>query len=310
MNQDKDYTWVGIFVVFLTVLAVTTFFWLTATRHDRPYNTYIVYLSEGVSGLNKESEVRFNGVPVGYVALIALDKDNPRLVKLTLRIAEGTPVTTSTVASLNMTGITGATYIELRAKTKKAPLLKTLPGEPYPVINESPSLMMTLNQMVPHIVDAVNNISQGLSQLLTKKNSEAVAKTLENTRVFTQALMSKSNELSETIVALHKTMNNAKLASVDLPQSMQLLKKALRQMTVAADQVAKAGRHVSKTAQSSDVMVQNFTQQMMPSMQQVLFRLNRVLGNLQQVSEKLNRNPSILIRGEAPSSPGPGEQHD
>lgn len=53
--------------------------------------------------------------------------------------------------------------------------------------------------------------------------------------------------------------------------------------------------------------LQNFSQQVLPSMLQTLNRLTSVLAEIEPTARNLKDNPSVLIRGSAPAALGPGE---
>src|SRR3990167_10024623 len=113
MDTKVNYTIVGLFVILVGAIAVLLFLWLTSLKHRDVYDTYIVYMHEEVSGLNAQSAVRYNGVKVGYVESIRLNPKDPQQVVLTLKIKQGTPITTSTIATLKSEGITGVDYVGL-----------------------------------------------------------------------------------------------------------------------------------------------------------------------------------------------------
>ena len=155
MDTKVNYTVVGIFVVVLTVAFVVMFSWLSTTRHDQVYHTYLTYVHEDVTGLSVQTPVRYNGVKVGYVSSVELDPHNPQLVKLTLKVEEGTPITTSTVATLLPMGITGVIYVGLKALTPRAPLLGAKSGQKYPIIPAQPSLFMQLGKVLPELTNKI-----------------------------------------------------------------------------------------------------------------------------------------------------------
>ena len=65
-----------------------------------------------VSGIGLQTPVRFNGVKMGYVQKIELNRaDDPQQVIWTLKIREETPVTTSSIATLRSEGIMGTDYV-------------------------------------------------------------------------------------------------------------------------------------------------------------------------------------------------------
>ena len=77
MDNNAQYTSVGLFVVILTASLIIFFFWLSGRTHNENSLIYLTYMSEEVTGLSVQSPVRYNGVPVGFVKSIRLDPDNP-----------------------------------------------------------------------------------------------------------------------------------------------------------------------------------------------------------------------------------------
>lgn len=134
MEAKTNYTIVGVVVLILLVGLITTMLWLSIGFNQKKYTTYTVYMHEAASGLTQDAPVKYNGVQVGYVKEIRLNQNDPRQVEILLDIEEGTPVTTSTFATLNSQGITGVSYIGLSASTSNLTPITKMPGEPYPVI--------------------------------------------------------------------------------------------------------------------------------------------------------------------------------
>jgi phospholipid/cholesterol/gamma-HCH transport system substrate-binding protein len=307
MESKVNFTVVGIFVIVLSILLVVFFFWLT-TRHAKAYNIYLTYMQEEVTGLSVQSPVRFNGVLVGYVDKIEIDPRNPQLVKLTLKIKEGTPINTSTVAMLNTTGITGIMYVGLKAKTVNAPPLKVQPGQQYPVIPSQPSLLVQLGQVLPQITKNIEQIGNSITKVLDEENRAAIRRTLQHIDRFTKTLSDNNAQIDRMIKSFDTTLQNAAIASKDFPQVMKQLNTSLAAVQATTGQIDRVSLTANKTLGSARLLIQNFSEQVMPTTQQLLEQLNNSLGNLQQFTQELNRNPAMLIRGKQPAVLGPGER--
>lgn len=307
MDTKFNYTIVGLFVVLLGAVMIVLFFWISAMRHDKTYNTYLVLLDENVTGLTVQSPVRFNGVPVGYVDRIQLDPSNPQLVRLLLKIETGTPITTSTVAILQFQGITGVMYVGLKAKTTDAPMLEPKPGEKYPIIPAKPSLLVQLSEVLPQVTENMKKIGESVSRLLDEENQQAIKESLQSVSKFTKTLAENSKNLNDIMGSLSKTLKNTATASKNLPKAMTQLDETLKVVRATSVDFQSAAHSLRSTMKSSKFAVQSLSTQLLPTVQQTMTRLNTVSGNLLNLSSELNNNPSMLIRGKAPSSPGPGE---
>lgn len=308
MDTKVNYTVVGLFVILLGATLIVFILWLTSLKHYKVYNTYVVYMHEEVSGLNVRSPVRYNGVKVGYVKSIRLNPKDPQQVMLVLRIQEGTPITTSTIATVMSEGITGLDYVGLKALTAQAPLLRAKSGEKYPIIPSEPSLLLKLSTALQEVTKTIGDLSTSVSKVFNEKNRRAISKSLANTEKITKTIAQNSKNIDAIMESTKKLLKNSAQASKELPDMIKQLKTTLTSVKNMAYRLNSAGSSMVVTMHDTRTAVQNVSQQLVPSTQQLMTRLNDVAGNLQQLSTELQHNPSILVRGKYPSPPGPGEK--
>ncbi|MGJ8559740.1 MAG: MlaD family protein [Litorimonas sp.] len=128
MENKANYALIGVFV--LAALAATLGFilWLTGSQFDQQFDEYQVAFQGPVRGLSPGSEVRFNGIGVGEVTNIRLDREDPNTVLAAIRIDANTPVDTKSYAQLEPLGLTGLNYIQIFAGGENYTLIKDLPG--------------------------------------------------------------------------------------------------------------------------------------------------------------------------------------
>ena len=308
MDTKVNYTIVGIFVVVLGAAFLVMFFWLSATRHDKVYHTYLAYVHEDVTGLSVQTAVRYNGVQVGFVSAVELDPRNPQLVKLTLSIEEGTPITTSTVATLLPMGITGVIYVGLKALTPRAPLLGAKPGQKYPIIPSEPSFLMQLGKVLPELTNNIKSISNSITKLLSPKNRKTIDQTLANVNTLTKNLADNSTRLDSITKSLQETLTNTATASKQLPDLAARLNQTLDTIQKTSIQIRSITQNANLIMKDGRVVLANVNDQILPNAQQMMMKLNGIMTALQNVTTQLERNPSIFIRGKAAEQPGPGER--
>lgn len=177
MEPKVNYMVVGLFVVVLTTALVAGLIWFTAAEH-KPHRTYLVYMNEAATGLAIAATVKFNGVDVGYVKDIRLNPANPQQVILELSIETDAPINQSTTATLMMQGITGVSYVGLSAKAAFASPIAIKPGEHYPEIPYTPSLLVQLNNVLSDIGAGMKGLREAFEGLLNEKNRKNIAKSL------------------------------------------------------------------------------------------------------------------------------------
>jgi phospholipid/cholesterol/gamma-HCH transport system substrate-binding protein len=308
MKSKIHYTVIGAGVIFLSMLLIGGFFWLSVHKRGIDYNTYLVYMHQEVSGLSVQSQVRFNGVDVGYVESISLDADNPQLVVLKLAIDQSAPISSSTIATLRSQGVTGVDYLSLEAETMNAPPLLVRPGEQYPVILSKPSWVMQVSEVLPAIAKKISSLSDNINKVFSDKNEMNISTSLKNIQKFTQSLNQTIISLGSTMRDLHTTINNINSVSIKLPTVVDQLQKTLHAVSSTANKVGSMSTSIKGAFSSSQHLVDNLSTQVIPQTQQVLQRLSDSAVNLQGLSEKLQQNPSALIRGSQSALPGPGEK--
>lgn len=286
MEAKANYTLVGFFVLILTASTLIGGLWLSTSFHKKDYKNYTIYMKEPVSGLNRDAQVKYNGVPVGFVTDISLNPNNPQQVKLQVDIEEDTPVTTSTQATLINQGITGTTYIGLSSSSGSFIPLQKTQGEPYPVIPYKPSFLY-------QVEEALEDLSVQLKKVFDKENTNNIKQILSHLEQVSGVLSSDSPHIDETIK--------------NLPSLISGLKKSISLFDVMAQNMSNAGKQVSNTMTAGRNSIQKVTQQAVPPAVQLLQKLNTIANNIEIISAQMRQNPAVVIRGSAPPHLGPGE---
>lgn len=188
METNVRYTIAGIFVIVIFTLIALSIIWLSAGFSVETYAIYQVNMKESVSGLTVDAAVEYNGVNVGTVKNVKISSTDPELVELLLRIRSSTPITQGTAATMNMRGLTGVTFIALRDKGTNKQKIKLLPGETYPIINTTPSLLMRFDQAITELNGTFTRISASIEKLLNDENLGSMKDILHNLKSVTEQL--------------------------------------------------------------------------------------------------------------------------
>lgn len=296
MEAKANYTLVGLVVVILSAALLSVGLWLSVGFNQKSYSLYSVYLHEAASGLNQDAAVKYNGVQVGFVKEIKLTKNDPRQVQIILSIEDGTPITTSTFATLISQGITGVSYVGLSAGSADLTPLERMPGEPYPVIPAKPSLFYQLDAIIREASDNVTKVSKQIKHMFNKENAEYVRKTLENMDKITTVFAKNSNTMDNSLKSAEEFLENLAEVSKDFPVVVKRVNKLSLEMS-------NAGVNISKTMVSG----RNAIDGVSPEAAELIRRLNTISANLEKVTNEMRQNPSVIIRGTTPPKPGPGE---
>lgn len=307
MESKTNYTIVGLIVLILFAGLVSAGLWLSVGFNQKSYSLYTVYLHESAAGLSEESPVKYNGVQVGFVKTIKLNKDDPRQVEILLSIETGTPITTSTSATLISQGITGVTYVGLSAGSSELTPLRKMPGEPHPVIPAKPSLFNQLDSILKEVSENVNKVSNQTQRIFNEENAKYIKNSLANIERMTDVIAKDSKNIDGSLKSADVFLTNMAKVSKDFPEMLKDLKMGINKFNDLADNMSLAGKNVSKTMVAGKNTIDKFSQQTIPPAVVLLRRLNTISANLEKVSNEMRQNPSVVIRGTKPPKPGPGE---
>src|SRR5215510_3009139 len=111
METRANYVLIGAFVLIATAALALFTLYIAGTPLNKDYSTYDVVFEGPVNGLTEGGEVRFNGIKVGEVQTLKLDRADPNRVIARILIDARTPVRVDSIAQLNFLGITGVTFI-------------------------------------------------------------------------------------------------------------------------------------------------------------------------------------------------------
>ena len=236
---------VAIFFLFgIAVLLILTAL-LIGNRLLKREDCYFTRFEDiSVAGLSEGSSVKFQGMNIGTVSEISVDRENTAVVQVAFCLKPGVPIKEGTKSQLGTFGITGLKFLELKGGGQ---------GENIPVGGEIPSeksgwdeitgkasviaekLESILNQFnealkgiqkddVEKIVKNVNGISASLDEILVK-NKDEISGVVKESRIFMKQLngnmdnvkaittnvreiTSKDGSLSKTLAMLEETVAN------------------------------------------------------------------------------------------------------
>lgn len=286
MEAKTNYTLVGVVVLILTAGLLSTLVLLSTGFDNKEYIKYSVYINESIHGLNDESPVKFNGVKVGMVDGVGLDKANPQKIKLVLKIAKDVLITESTQATLITQGITGNTFLGLKATSPSLKPLSKAPGERYPVIPYVPSFFSQFEENVA-------TISRNLNTVFDSENVRHLKKSLVSMDDILSAISKNDKQINETLQTL--------------PQVMYELKAGARDFSAMTQRVSNASKQFSETMRAGQNSIDQLNQQTFPNITSLVRRIDLIAANLEEVSALMRQNPAVVIRGTTPQPSGPGE---
>jgi phospholipid/cholesterol/gamma-HCH transport system substrate-binding protein len=288
---------VGVFVIALGAALAGAAVWLGQDR--TAYQHYTIASQVAVNGLQPEAAVKLRGVPVGRVESIHFDPADANTILVTIAVAHGTPLRTSTYAQLGYQGITGLTYIQLE---DDAAVQSRRPLDTDQRIAMHPSLFDRLAGAGPELIDRLDVVLARAANLLDDGNRRSLARSLDSVGQAAEQFGQLADRLKPAAAGIQPlaadaraTLERANVALehiAALSDDLQRKAKALEGVGRAADQVTAVGKAVESAV---------------PHVDQLVEQLSRNSRNLDRLLADLKAQPQSLVLGRAPAEPGPGE---
>jgi phospholipid/cholesterol/gamma-HCH transport system substrate-binding protein len=307
MERKINYAIVGLFVLLLGGAWLGISLWLTLGDFRTEYTTYRVFIKESVSGLYVDAPVKYRGVEIGKVRHIELNPANPEEVRLTLDIQSSVPIKVDTIAVLTVQGLTGIAFVDLTGGSQSAALLKAEAGAEYPVIPSGPSFFARLDTFGMELLANLNTLANRLGELLDEEGRSKIRDILENSRQISAVFARQNMELEQTILNASKLFADGAEAAGQLQPLLVQVETTAGAFEEMANQISEASASINRFVQGSETGLQQFTQQTLPEVGELVSELRRLADTMQDIGEKLEDDPSLLIYGREQVIPGPGE---
>jgi len=308
METKVNYVIVGLFVLLLSAALIAGVLWLsTSNQYSQVFDTYVAYMNESVSGLNLNAPVKYRGVNVGQVRQISLEKSNPEQVRLELSIEHGTPITEDTIAVLKAQGLTGIAYVELSGGSRDSPLLKPAKDAPYTEIKTDLSLLGRLDMATTGLLIGFNKTTENLNALLDDENRNSIKQTLADISTLTRTLAAHRTDFAKAATNTSLTMENMAKISSQLPALIERIGSSADALEKMAKDTTSASVSVRKTFDGVGPDAKRFAEDGLPEMERLIAEMRELAVSLQRVSDQVEQDPSMLLRGKETRHRGPGE---
>ncbi|SDF59110.1 phospholipid/cholesterol/gamma-HCH transport system substrate-binding protein [Salipiger thiooxidans] len=215
METRARYLLVGLFTIVGLVAVMGFTLWLAKVQIDRTYAQYDIVF-DSVAGLGQASTVRYNGVEVGKVLSIALDRDDPALVRVRIEIYASTPVREDTLATLSSQGVTGVSFVALAGGRADAEPIGVVPPADVSLIPSEPSAFQNLLTDAPDVLAEAILLMRDIRSFTTPENGAAITAILRNVETATARIDAMATRTESVMASAEVTMANASATLVDL----------------------------------------------------------------------------------------------
>jgi phospholipid/cholesterol/gamma-HCH transport system substrate-binding protein len=299
MDRDANYVAVGAFVLLVIAMAVSFVFWYTNQQDKRTYQRYEIYFPGSVSGLSAGSAVRYLGVDVGKVVRIMLDPQQRKTVQVIADIDSTAPIDDRTRASLSLQGVTGLLFIDLEQDPKAESTGVLAQGQHYPMIRSRRSdfdvLLSNLPALTTHLVELANHFNE----IFSDENVRAIKATLDNARLASERLPDTVHQAQQLLVEVRRTTEEVQGTVAELrgliTEGSPDLKVAFANIRQISDNLAKTTTRLNSFVTENEPGYSRFSKQSLPEFEQLLRESRQAVRDFRDLSRSLKQNPSQLI---------------
>ena len=321
MYSKANYTIVGMFVLLFGAGLIWFALWLGKYGAYREFDAYRIEMTESVSGLSKDSVVKFHGVDIGRVSEIRIKPENIEKIEIRVKIKRGVPIKENMVAHVQMMGLTGLMSIEIEGGTNDAKTLQ--PTEEYiPTIPTAPSWMSVTKKGIGNLSEKITQLVDQGQKLLTDKNIQMLEKIFDNIERITshgEALELKAidsiDEVNRTVVAFRKAMatlteefgvlsanitEELKRANSNLGNIKEATTPALKKLMSTVKNFNRVTLRVERTIKRGDYNLKKI-------FEPVLVDLEIMGSQISDLMQQVERSPNDLLFKSRKTRKGPGE---
>ena len=299
MDRDANYFAVGAFVLLVTAMAASFVLWYTEQQDKRIYLRYEIYFPGTVSGLTQGSPVRYLGVDVGKVVRILIDPQQRNRVLVIADVEANAPIDGRTRASLSLQGVTGLLFIDLQQDHKATTAGTLVEGLQYPVIRSAPSDFDVLLSNLPALTTHLVELADRFNQVFSDENVRSLKVTLDNARLTSERLPQTMREVEQLVADARHTTQEVQGAAADLRglevHSAPDIEAAIVNIRHVSDNLAKTSDRLDHWVADNESDVSRFTHQSLPEFEQLLRESREAAQDFRDLSRSLKQNPSQLI---------------
>jgi len=207
METRASFVFIGAFTILAIFAGLGLFLWLAKVEINKSYTQYDI-LFDQVSGLDQSSPVRFNGVDVGKVLRIALDRTQESKVRVRIEVSATTPIRQGTEATLSSQGVTGVGFVGLEGGTTDAP---RLPVDPITDVAEIPSKNTAVQSLIedaPDLLKQAQLVMANIGKFTTPQNADHVGNILANLDKSSGKISTLMDDLSKASDSLSGAATN------------------------------------------------------------------------------------------------------
>ncbi len=300
MERNANFGLIGLATVSLFLGLLVFIVWLAGAQFSKTYTLYDIAFVGPVQDFSEGAAVKFNGIKVGEVTRIALEKANPKMVIARVRLDADVPIRQDSIASLEPQGLTGVSHVEITAGTATRPLRKdiTPEGQVPRIASRSSAISDLLNGSGTVLSAAVDSLNR-INRLLSDRNIATIETTFNNIRDVSDQAAHQKVLLSDADATLKAVTAAAQSLQGMTDRGKVLLdgdaKRAVRKAADAAEQIAAVATETRAMEAGLRAPAQDFATRGLPKLTAAILSLQEAAQSLKRLTDEAQQSPRALV---------------
>ena len=268
METKANYVLVGFFALAVLAGAFGFVHWFRSIGRATTSEQYQVVFQGPVGGLHTGAAVQFNGMRVGEVSDMRLNRLHPKEVVATIKVDANTPVRNDTTVGLDFQGLTGIAAIGLKGGDPTA--------APLPEGPDGLGVLIAGASATQDLTAAAREVLSKIDSFITE-NSGSVHNTLGNIEAFSETLKKNSDRIDRVLAGVENLTGSGE---------------------------DKLGE-IAEAARSFRTLTDDIDKQTLKHVDSLISDGRRALATINRAVDNFDRNPSRLIFGGSGSTEQP-----
>jgi phospholipid/cholesterol/gamma-HCH transport system substrate-binding protein len=304
METRANHVLIGLFTLIVAMGAILFALWAAKYSSEKEWAEYDIVFNEAVTGLSNGGVVQYNGINVGEVRKLSLDKRDPNKVIAHVRVESGTPVKIDTKAKLAIVGLaTGIAEIQLSGGSVASPMLMPKEGEKVATIYAEESSIGKLLNSTEDITATAADVLLRLNKVLSDENVRHINQTLDHLDAVTGSLSDGKGDLRDLLKNIRVASEKLQvtLANVDTTVG-HLDQGVVTQLPPLVAKLDKSLNNLESLTRNADNLiggdsVSSFSNQGLTQVGPALTELRGLLRDIDRLSTRLESNPAGFVLG-------------
>ncbi|MEE3777345.1 MlaD family protein [Campylobacter sp. CX2-4080-23] len=217
MENRNSYFIVGLF--FCLVVGFMGVFLLFMQGHNgKDMRDYYIVTKELPNGIKKDSEVRFIGVPVGYVKDIYFSNPSLATIEIWLSVDDNLPIKIDSKAIVERSGISGIAHINI---TKGSDEVRVFDKKERAELMMGEGLLDKIGSKTANLTDSLDRIANKIDISLKQENIDKLINSIDRLNSLMNVIASYENlekidNIISNINGITSDLNGANLQNVIL----------------------------------------------------------------------------------------------